>query len=234
MTQSQSAYNFIKNKLLHGQLAPRQRLSNRKLAKELGTSFIPIREAVSRLSSEGFVEYHPGEGAFVRDVSTEDLMEVYDLRLALECHAVEVAAQKINEEQLARMQACNEQLHDIAQRMQQSDPTWDDTLGEAWMLSDAQFHLVISHAAGNSRAIRLLNDLRIMERIFGRRLDEPPRQMMQVWEEHQQLLQALRQKQLDQVRQLLASHIRSGCQRAIQSYKQRHLDQNMQKKVHEL
>ena len=76
---TQKAYWHIHDKLCHGVLQPGSRLSNRKVAKEIGISFTPVREALSRLVSEGLLEYRQGVGVFVPVVSIQEIRENYEL-----------------------------------------------------------------------------------------------------------------------------------------------------------
>ena len=89
--------------LTRGDLAPGTRLVNRSLAKELGISFTPLREAINQLASEGLVEYVPGGGAFVRRLDRHQLAQLYDLREALEPFAAAEAAKHITEHELEEL-----------------------------------------------------------------------------------------------------------------------------------
>jgi DNA-binding FadR family transcriptional regulator len=70
---SEKAYQHIRQQVFAGALAPGDRLVNRTLAKQLGTSFIPVREAISRLASEGLVQQVAGAGAFVRTFDRQEI-----------------------------------------------------------------------------------------------------------------------------------------------------------------
>src|SRR5690242_601727 len=94
----QRAYDMLRDKIFTGTLRPGARLSEYAEAKALGTSRGPVREAVSRLASEGLVEKIPGVGAFVRaPADADELREVYQFREALECAAAELAATRLTE-----------------------------------------------------------------------------------------------------------------------------------------
>ena len=81
-TLKQRAYEYIRRQLLNGELSPGSRLCNRTLAEQIGMSFIPVREAISQLASEGLIEHRPRLGAFVLDPSREQIEELYDFREA--------------------------------------------------------------------------------------------------------------------------------------------------------
>ena len=88
---SQKAYWHIHDKLSAGTLKPGFRLSNRAVAKEVGISFTPVREALNRLVSEGLLEYRAGLGVFVPECSRREIEELYEVREMLECAAVDGA-----------------------------------------------------------------------------------------------------------------------------------------------
>ena len=102
-TLSQQVYEQLHQKLRAGDLPPGARLVNRTLAAELGTSTIPVREAISRLVSEGVLELTPGAGASVRAPEPNELGELYDVRAALEVLAATEAARFADEHLLAEL-----------------------------------------------------------------------------------------------------------------------------------
>ncbi|MCG8586726.1 MAG: GntR family transcriptional regulator, partial [Pirellulales bacterium] len=112
-TFKQRAYEHIRQGMLTGRLLPGARLSNRALANEIGASLIPVREAISQLVSEGLAEHRPRMGAFVMQVDREELAELYDLREALECHAIRRAVADLTDVDLEEMQRSNDQLSEL-------------------------------------------------------------------------------------------------------------------------
>src|SRR5213596_2050398 len=81
------AYTFVKRRILRGELVMGQVISRRKLAAELGMSFLPISEALQRLEFEGLLESRPRAGTRVRIPSRQDVAGHYTLREALEVQA---------------------------------------------------------------------------------------------------------------------------------------------------
>lgn len=85
----------LREAIVEGVLAPGSRLSEVQVAKQLNVSRTPMREAFAQLEREGLVMVVPRVGAFVRSVTLRDVEEIYTVRAALECLAVELAAQRI-------------------------------------------------------------------------------------------------------------------------------------------
>jgi DNA-binding GntR family transcriptional regulator len=85
------AYEVIRARILSGDYAPGSSLRLVPIAKTVGASFIPVREALRRLAAEQFVELTPNKGARVARISVEDMSEIYEVRGVLEVHALRCA-----------------------------------------------------------------------------------------------------------------------------------------------
>ncbi len=90
-TLTTRAYDSIKEYILEGRLDEEDRLTEESLANQLGISKSPIREALNRLESEGFIRIAPRRGAYLRRFTLEEIKELYDLREALEVHVARTA-----------------------------------------------------------------------------------------------------------------------------------------------
>src|SRR6266568_8237789 len=80
-----------------GELAPGIQLRQDELAEKFGTSRIPVREALRHLEAEGFVTFLPNRGAVVSDLSIDEVVELLEIRIALECHALRLAIPAMGE-----------------------------------------------------------------------------------------------------------------------------------------
>src|SRR6476620_8440009 len=90
--------------ILSGRLPPGTRIVETRLAQELGVSQAPVREALRDLELFGFVISSPFRGTQVREITTEDLLEIYPVRAALEALAARSAAARMDEPTLARLE----------------------------------------------------------------------------------------------------------------------------------
>lgn len=93
----------LREAIVAGRFGPGERLREETLAKTIGVSRGPVREAFGRLQREGLVVIRPNRGAIVARLSAEDLDEVYSLRVAIETLAVRRAAERAGGEELARL-----------------------------------------------------------------------------------------------------------------------------------
>lgn len=227
ISQRDRAYEFIRDSLVSGRLPPGSRLSHRQIAKEIGTSFIPVREAIRQLVSEGLVRDEPKTGSYVMEISRQELAELYDLREALETHAVLKAAERIRLTELAEIERACDQMEAILEEIRQSGVTeWTSKRNDEWMMADVHLHLTLLRAAGNRRALKAVSDLRVMTHVFGHRLAE--RQLSdleRICRQHRALLDALRQRDAGAARAVLIEHLRTGCQQALDGYDQYRLSE---------
>ncbi|WP_158299605.1 GntR family transcriptional regulator [Paenibacillus antri] len=97
-------YRMIKEDILSNRLKSGEKVNIDQLARTLEVSNIPIREALSRLQSEGYLHVVPFKGMFVNGMSEQDLNELFEIRLALEPLAAEKASPRIPDEALARLE----------------------------------------------------------------------------------------------------------------------------------
>jgi DNA-binding GntR family transcriptional regulator len=102
---SVAATELIRNAIVEGRLEPGQRLKEEELARELGISRTPIREALLMLQAEDLVVATPNRGAIVRVHDADDLDDLYELRALLEGHATRRAAERISASELEALQA---------------------------------------------------------------------------------------------------------------------------------
>ncbi len=173
ITQREIAYRLIRQQLVEGRLRPGVRLSPTALAREIGISHIPIREAITQLQSEGLVLHVAHRGSFVKGMDRQELVDTMEIRTVLECHAAAKAARRISASQLEDLKQKWERLREIALSFDVPPGTNLRDLLAQWLLADLAFHMSIFKAAGNARAIRVLQDTRSLTQMFGRRTDHP-------------------------------------------------------------
>lgn len=226
-TLKQRAYEHIRRKLILGELHPGDRLSNRALAREIGASIIPVREAISQLASEGLAIHKPGLGSFVPGTTREELREVYDVREALECHAIDKVVGAIASDDSGKMQAHIDALAAVVDETANArDADWNTDQVERWLEAESAFHLALLRAAGNLRAIEVVTTLRLFTHLFfaHHNLTHVRRDSRRVCTEHQRILDAILEDDAAAARACMAAHLRRGCCDAIDAYERRRLE----------
>lgn len=89
------AYVHIRDRIISGELAPGTWLRERELSSELNVSRVPVREALLQLEADGFTTTGPRHGAVVRQMTIQDVNEVFDIRLSIEVSAASIAARQV-------------------------------------------------------------------------------------------------------------------------------------------
>lgn len=152
-------FNTLRQAILKGELKPGERLMEIQLAKKLGVSRTPVREAIRKLELEGLVLMIPRKGAEVAEITRQDLEDVLEVRAALEELAVKDACSHITNEQLEELKRAAEEFKKALQG--------DDLI--ACVQTDMNFHEVIYGATNNKRLMQILNNLR--EQMYRYRLE---------------------------------------------------------------
>jgi DNA-binding GntR family transcriptional regulator len=131
--------------IVEGELRPGSRIVETRIARELGTSQAPVREALRDLSSLGLIEMNPFRGARVRHPQTDELAEAMEVRGELEAMAARQAASSMRPEDLARM-------HQLLEEMRASASRGD---AHAQAEQNSEFHTCVVAASGNRTLQRL-------------------------------------------------------------------------------
>ncbi|WP_158542779.1 GntR family transcriptional regulator [Phytoactinopolyspora halophila] len=152
---AEQAYVALRDAILSHQLEPGDRLSVPELARQLGISRSPTREAITRIAHEGLARLEPHQGAVVADIRSEDLVEIYALREVLEGLAARLAAQRASDDDVTRLRQLMEE-HEQAAAV-------DDV--ERHYELDQRFHSEIRRVAGNRRLVESLDVLQGQIRI---------------------------------------------------------------------
>lgn len=133
----------LRRRIIAGELPEGKQLRQETLARELGVSRIPLREALRQLEAEGFVAIASHRGAVVSKLETKDIAELFELRIHLECWLLGLAVPKMSEEDFAR---CDEAL----------EAMMSNKKIENWGLLNWNFHEALYRAADREVTLRLL------------------------------------------------------------------------------
>ena len=148
---SENTVAVLRDLILTGDLEPGSRLGEADLATRLQVSRTPIREALPRLAAEGLVELIPNRGARVVSWSTEDLEQIFEIRLRLEPYAVSLAVPRLTDDDL-------DELQELARHMQELGTRgWSDDLDQVFEMNRAFHGLLIEKAANPALASSLLS-----------------------------------------------------------------------------
>lgn len=179
-TRSDDAIDRLRDAILDGTYAPGTRLVQEELAASLGISRIPLREALRRLEGEGLVVISPNRGAIVRPLLTKDIVDLFDVRLALESLALERAAANYVDVRVETELWRNQARHAIA----------GHDLHALFHL-DRDFHARLAAGSNNAHLVATLDRhwsqiMRLMHTFFST-ANYPP----DVWPEHDAIAEAV-------------------------------------------
>ncbi|MDG1338502.1 MAG: GntR family transcriptional regulator [Paracoccaceae bacterium] len=150
-TVGSSTYERIKHDIIFGELAPGTKLKLDGLRDRYAASVSTLRETLNRLASEGFVQAAEQRGFFVRPVSAADLTEIAELRILLECSALETSIACGDADWEGNLVAAHHKLHLIEQKMLDGDTTQK----ELWKRYDWEFHQALIQACNSLNLLSL-------------------------------------------------------------------------------
>ncbi|WP_338826646.1 GntR family transcriptional regulator [Neomoorella thermoacetica] len=196
----QEAYQALREAILTGRLEPGTRLVERKIARQLGVSRTPVREAIRKLELEGLVEHHPRRGVVVARMSTREAFEVYSIRAVLEGLAARLAAEHINPVQLLKLneivrameQACEEENEERLQELHQ------------------EFNETVWTAAESPRLHQMINNLADYIVGFTKVGYSVPGRVRAATREHRELVEALARGDGEKAEKLARQHIENS------------------------
>lgn len=190
-------FNTLRQAILTGELKPGERLMEIHLANKLGVSRTPIREAIRKLELEGLVTMIPRRGAEVAQITEKSMSDVLEVRRALDALCVELACERITEEDLARLkQACDAFEEAVRSR---------DIKKVA--RADVELHDIIVQATGNQRLVQLINNL--SEQMYRYRFEyiKDISQHQRLVEEHRRIYDSIVKKDKEAASQAAHVHI---------------------------
>ncbi|MCF8033138.1 MAG: GntR family transcriptional regulator [Desulfarculaceae bacterium] len=145
-------YKTLRKEIILGKLMPGERITETELAKRFSCSRSPVREALSRLHTEGFVEVLPRRGAVVSKTSAQEVHDYYALLKVLESQAVSWAAPKLTPEEIDKLEQTNEAMRQIKVDSQ--------TGIEDWVRLNLEFHRLFRRHCGNMKMDWLVGEVR--------------------------------------------------------------------------
>ena len=196
----ESVYLQLEDELLSGRLKRGDTLTEQSLSARLGASRTPVRAALHRLAEDGLVEIVPNRGAVVLGVTSEDLVDIYKIRMRLEGLASREAAQRISREDAAR----------LTDSVELSEFYIKKKDAEHLKELDSEFHDIIYRASGNRLLYKTLSDLhRKIKRYRKLSLTVTDRLERSVLE-HREILSAITSGNAEEADRLTALHIEAA------------------------
>ncbi len=205
-TRTDSAFSMLAELIIEGTLAPGAIVNEAELAEQFGMSRGPVREAVRRLQGRRLITREPYMKARVISLSSASLLEIFEIREALEGMACKLATKRMSDEDVSN----------LILRLEAS---------RAMQTKDLDFHTEIAKASGNTRIVAALCDeLYYLLRLYRRKSGQMPGRGENAYREHWQIARAIQSRDADLAESLMRSHINSATERVTQQVRDGELD----------
>jgi len=224
------AYLQIQRKIASGELSAGQAVSELALAKEIKISRTPIREALAQLAAEGILEQSPNRRAVVVKLARQDIIELYELREALEVYAVGKAArQPVRRGDLDKLQHLTDAILTLKDELDQSGKT---ELGQEQMQRfvayDLGFHTLLMHLAPNARILKVVNETRLLIRIFAiRRRGHTGMQLADIHRRHSEVVRAIAEQDPYRSMRAISEHIQISQHERLDAFDQGEIEASL-------
>jgi DNA-binding GntR family transcriptional regulator len=198
---SERAYTALLTRISAGELSAGERLFEQSLARAIGVSRTPVRDALKRLAAEGMVDIHPNRGAQVVSFTPEDVAALYAMRAEFEPIAARLSVPLLSDDDVARLARLASQMEAIVEDRQ--DPGGLTSLNNA-------FHAVFVDGSGNRHlaiALQALFRPAVVTRTF-RRYDE--RALRRSMQHHAELVEAAQARDGEWAEAVMRAHILSA------------------------
>jgi len=198
-TAAEAVAAQLRSAIQRGELTPGEPLRQNDVARRLGVSTTPVREAFAMLQADGLVQIDRYRGAVVFRPTPEDLREAYEIREALESIAIAKAAPLLSEERYEGLDSM------LAEMRKTKD-------AERWMELNDLFHLGIYKAANSPRLLAVIASQRDACAQYIRLDIEAPSRRRLKDQQHQEILDACRAHDIERAQQALRRHLRDSMQ----------------------
>jgi DNA-binding GntR family transcriptional regulator len=199
----------IRDAIIDGRIKPGERLMEPEVAKNLGVSRTPLREAFFVLESEGLVKVTPRRGAVVADLSVKDAEDTYTTRIALEALAGGLAAKKISTEKINELQSLNEKMEKLSKSEKKDIKKLLDI--------NSKFHQIIYESCGNDKLIKMILVLRSQTLRYNYLFLSILSRLDSSIKEHYEIINSLKKNDKEKVEKLIKKHGETA-KEALRSY----------------
>ena len=205
---SDKAYEALSGLIINHKLKPGERLIEEQLAKEMGISRTPLRDAINRLAKDGFITLEPRKGASVREFKMEDVVEIYDIRMALEGLAARLSASQLDVDELSALKM-----------------KFASKEAKVLVKADTELHDLIIRKCGNKKLIHMLDNLYVHIQLFRVAGYCSKERSDLATLDHNAILDALMQGNGDLAEEIMRKHIQKTRDEIVQEFeKQRSIE----------
>lgn len=222
-THAQLAYQNLRSRLIAGEFLPGSRIPYGPIGQELGISATPVREAMGLLANEGFVELVPQLGAVVRTISRDELVELYEMREAIEPYAAAKASQRASESQIAAIDRTVKRMTTLTEKVQRSKSKLASKReADEFEKADLAFHMLIIDATGNQTMVRTCESSNALVRVFATERHAYDVEIMKsTCNDHASIWDAIRSGNSELAHDAMQTHIAAGLELTLKTIETR-------------
>jgi DNA-binding GntR family transcriptional regulator len=191
------AYEKIKGLMIAGELEVDAIYSANQFAEILGVSRTPVREALLQLSAEGLLVSMQGRGFKIKKFSEKRIKEFFETREIIESYIIERLVGSTVEQNLKELDDSMKQMRKYADKA--------DIYG--FLEADKAFHMNLVRRYGNALLVSIMENIRDLIAIFGRKALASPGRIHEVIKEHQKIIEALKQKNKQKASESIKYHL---------------------------
>ena len=223
------AYVYIQEQLIAGRWGLNDRISEKAVADELGISRTPVREAIRKLITEGLLYQVPSSGTFVTKPDRQSIVEMFEVRLALEGLAAEKAAAMIRAPEVRELQRQFIVMRNASRAFRDSGEKFmSGEILERFLVADRAMHKTLLGVADNRMAWNIVHNGRIQTLIFGLHSYERDLHHIAIsLRAHGRVLLAVKQRNAAAARYWMESHVRNSMNDALRAYDHQNSVQNI-------
>jgi DNA-binding GntR family transcriptional regulator len=205
-----AVYEQVRAAILSGVFRPGQPLRQEDVAKQLGVSRGPLREALPKLEAEGMIISLPHRGYSVVSLDIDEIAEVFELRAMLEATLAGVAAQRRDEPTLERLRELNGSMQVLSISQIPADRI-------RWFELNYEFHHTLVASAGRRHHLRLLDIVRAMTEPYIRMETNLTGNLDEAQEEHRRLIEAFGSGEAERLAWLARGHVQHTAHRLLEA-----------------
>lgn len=205
---SKMAYEAIRSSILSGEMNSDEIYNEMKIAKNLGISRTPVREALLELSSQGLITFLPRKGLVVNKFTAKDIQDIFEIREAIELAAVEKISKNASSLKF-------DDLKDIIDAQRKAAAKQEHG---KFVELDRAFHMALGRLTDNRRIEAIMQNIRDFVHLMGLRAIALEGRMEEVIQEHESVYNAIRQGKSMEARVLMDSHLKKSWDAVEETY----------------
>jgi len=191
------AYEILRSSIITGRLEPGRLHNEKDLAKGLGISRTPVREALLDLSKEGMIIFVPRKGIKIRKITRKDVSDVMELRKIIESYIIESCCSKLTPADLKGIGKIIEKQKTLARKGDR----------EGYVEADRKFHLFLASRTGNRQLLHVMENLRDLLHFMAIKATAYQDRMEQVLREHKRIWAALEERDQKKAKEAMFLHL---------------------------